>query len=1044
MQSLDIETNNQKTMSFDSKKYEVKDERLSINDDAEENFLIYKKPKRKFNLKFPFIIYIVLFTFILFIASIIALFAIKNKYKPNYEFYLNIYKKPFISEHNYSKLIFDNNLEIILTQVHYDDNAGGALCFEKGYLDLQYDPGLLKLTLLSLRKNDRESLTELRDYMGELSQSTEEFYSTLYFTILNSGFEKFLKNFKEYTSHDNNDNNELINITRRSIRRFNSYSPTYSTVEEREKYLVEYLIYNITDKNGKDIIRQGTADEVNKTLNGSYGILGGIMDNLFATKKMKLIFFSHYKMSLMKRYILRYLKDLGKHERQEPDSDPKNITQYETIITDKVIYHKIKDSDENYIKINYYVTNPEANISQLYLDSGYFNYLKYILDETNQDSLYYNLTHPSEKEGINIKSLSCDFEVVLKNRIRFSILIKLNHYSYKHIKQIIEIVYDYMEKIKTHINNLSPNDPRVNELYYINNQNFSFTEDIHTAEFYKNKAKDLFYRDQEDFFLREVWIPPDLNKSTTNIRYYIDQLRMNNSVIIIGLKDKTKNKYNINETDINLIFNNIQETNNLNITFSINELKELNINMQNNKDLYELKYYRNEFISNFSNDYEVPKMEAQNNESYTCIGNSDNLVKFYWLKDTSFKLPKVYVIFYFFHPFHRPNSKTEEEKDKIFFHLMLYLSYIQREIELQLSDAKRAGNNFKIGFVENYLFLNVMAYSDVIENILNIVKKRIITIQNINITEIYEIYKDYALENLLNFGESINTELKYEFYKYLTSNYSDFPPAYNHYAFPKEKFENFTEIMEEYILAIKMPIFYIFTMGFYDKDPLILYNIFKDFSNYKNFNYTMILAGYNNSFISGDQFVNKFIEKPLIKGGGINKLNYSKIKNNLAYSFMNFVQFSDYNRIPFEMLSRIFQDNRRRNSNINLEVMNQKYIYLRFSYPENNSTEEIKNYILGIINDKNITEDITKDIDIFGGRFYYLVKNMEISFTKNPNDLRNAALEFSYNQVYNRVRTDDTYKISTSDNYKKFKDIIEKFFNDYPEYVEFSNKKIKI
>ena len=42
MQSLDIETNNQKTMSFDSKKYEVKDERLSINDDVEENFLIYK------------------------------------------------------------------------------------------------------------------------------------------------------------------------------------------------------------------------------------------------------------------------------------------------------------------------------------------------------------------------------------------------------------------------------------------------------------------------------------------------------------------------------------------------------------------------------------------------------------------------------------------------------------------------------------------------------------------------------------------------------------------------------------------------------------------------------------------------------------------------------------------------------------------------------------------------------------------------------------------------------------------------------------------
>ena len=373
---------------------------------------------------------------------------------------------------------------------------------------------------------------------------------------------------------------------------------------------------------------------------------------------------------------------------------------------------------------------------------------------------------------------------------------------------------------------------------------------------------------------------------------------------------------------------------------------------------------------------------------------------------------------------------------------MLYLSHIQREIDLVLSDAKRAGNNFKIGFVENYLFLNIMAYSDIIENILNIVKERIITVKSDNITNNYEIYKDYALENLVNFGENIGSELKYEFYKYLTSNYSDFPPAYNHYAFPKEKFENYTELIDEYIYDIKVPIIHIFAMGYYNKEALLLYNIFKNFSSYIHFNNILKLAGYNNSIISGDQFVNKFIEKPLIKDI-VNIKNYSKIKDNLAYSFMNYVTFSDYNRIPFEVLSRIFQDNRRRNSNINLEVMNQKYIYLRLSYPENNSTEQIKNYVLDIINNENITEDMTKDIDIFGGRFYYIVKNMEISFTKNPNDLRNAALEFSYNQVYNRDRTDKTYKLDTSDSYEKFKDIIKKFFKIYPNYVEFSNKENK-
>ena len=79
-------------------------------------------------------------------------------------------------------------------------------------------------------------------------------------------------------------------------------------------------------------------------------------------------------------------------------------------------------------------------------------------------------------------------------------------------------------------------------------------------------------------------------------------------------------------------------------------------------------------------------------------------------------------------------KKTKKLKRECCFYLMLYLSHIQREIDLVLSDAKRAGNNFKIGFVENYLFLNIMAYSDMIENILNIVKERIITLQNVNIT----------------------------------------------------------------------------------------------------------------------------------------------------------------------------------------------------------------------------------------------------------------------------------------------------------------------
>ena len=154
-----------------------------------------------------------------------------------------------------------------------------------------------------------------------------------------------------------------------------------------------------------------------------------IMYELFTNQKIKLILFSHYKLSLMKKYVLRYLHDLTVHKNKYDIKEDKN--EFGSLNTNKIIYYPINERDNNYIKINFYISNNEINISQLYKDSGYFNYLKYILNETNEGSLYYNLTHPKNDSNlnINIKSLSCDFEVVLKSKIRFSILILLNHYS---------------------------------------------------------------------------------------------------------------------------------------------------------------------------------------------------------------------------------------------------------------------------------------------------------------------------------------------------------------------------------------------------------------------------------------------------------------------------------------------------------------------------------------------------------------------------------------------------------------------------------------
>ena len=88
--------------------------------------------------------------------------------------------------------------------------------------------------------------------------------------------------------------------------------------------------------------------------------------------------------------------------------------------------------------------NNNITFNQLIKDSQYLSYNIYILNRTDIGSLYYQLNN----NNISIKSLSSNFEIILKSKIKFSILINLNYYSYKYIKEIISKVYNYMNNIK--------------------------------------------------------------------------------------------------------------------------------------------------------------------------------------------------------------------------------------------------------------------------------------------------------------------------------------------------------------------------------------------------------------------------------------------------------------------------------------------------------------------------------------------------------------------------------------------------------------------
>ena len=234
-----------------------------------------------------------------------------------------------------------------------------------------------------------------------------------------------------------------------------------------------------------------------------------------------------------------------------------------------------------------------------------------------------------------------------------------------------------MEKIKSHIRNTKLLDKRAEELFTITEQNFTFSEDAHEGEYYKNKAKDLFYRDENDYFLKEVWFPKDYNKNFTKIMFYMNQLILNNSVVIVGINPKTIANYSLNETDF-LIFQDLKKTSNdSNIIYSDHNLEDLKLKIISDEE-FKFPEYSNKFISIYKDASKIEKGSISNNDDYVPIEAEDNtepFIKFYFIRDTSFQLPKVYINLYFFHPFLRANfSESPNENEFLFFNMMMYIS----------------------------------------------------------------------------------------------------------------------------------------------------------------------------------------------------------------------------------------------------------------------------------------------------------------------------------------------------------------------------------
>ena len=616
-----------------------------------------------------------------------------------------------------------------------------------------------------------------------------------------------------------------------------------------------------------------------------------------------------------------------------------------------------------------------------------------------------------------------------------------------------------MNNIKLYINqyNKTLNDIKIEELQIITEQSFTFTEDAHDSIFFKNIATDLFYKDEKNLLLKQSFFSKqNFIENLNTIKFYFNQLTLNNSVILLGINDPTKEKYKLPQSNIAFIFKNIKTTNYFYLNYSIDDIEEnLNITFDNNftmffnqeKNEYLSKYNDNSYLEYNSDDYEKYFKTTHEEISNT----EDNYLKVFFHKDTSFHIPKVYASLYFFHPFYRPNFVDQSNKNniynnyknqKLFFEYLLYFAYMKRAIQEKLSDVFRAGGQLsRIEFNEIFFSIDLFIFSDKVKDILNIINNIIYNQTNFKseLEKRFEIYRDMVLDDFLEpCFYYVSLEIEYTFYEIITEDKkNNLPPIYNYCNFPKESFSNINldDLDIEEILMDIHSIKYIYLFGYFNEtDAKEIYELFKT-TNY--FYLPLENANFNGTKINDSNYVEWVFEKPLIKNTSIVTINSYKDETN---RFMNFIEYNLKSSCLFELFVDIIsKDKHFINQDISIVPIKQKYIYIGYTFK--NEVIENKEFMTNLIDWLKDNEDMERKKDIIGDKFYYLFQGYKKAERKIHLNMIEAAWQIAYDHLFKTFRDFDSILEFNIEDYKSFIKEIEKLVYPSIPFVEIKFKE---
>ena len=194
------------------------------------------------------------------------------------------------------------------------------------------------------------------------------------------------------------------------------------------------------------------------------------------------------------------------------------------------------------------------------------------------------------------------------------------------------------------------------------------------------------------------------------------------------------------------------------------------------------------------------------------------------------------------------------------------------------------------------------------------------------------------------------------------------------------------------------------------------------------------MAGYD---ISHKINVKNFVEWSLNKSfiGKSDNISITSDFNGVN-RFMYFTEFSLKYSCLCDMLINILTKNNNFMKKIRrFHNFNQKYIFLLFIF-RNGSLEKNEQFLNDTIKWLNESESMTKEVDIIGDRFYYLLKSHKRLISIKHDNMIDSALTITYNTLYN-IHIDDNNDLDFEmEEYQDFFDEITKYINPNANYID--------